>query len=217
MYYYQIDMKNMSFPAYASTSRTNINYTIDVFACPPRDCLSYVDIKNIHCLCRTGCLNYNRKWSCPPYTPAFTNFVLGWKTLIIFFMRTEMSQFSYINNNYLKIKAANSILKSRADKFLRHMVTIKHGKYISTGSCRLCKPCKCKIGSPCARPELMTYSFEAMGVDVGKLVIELFHKPLLWYKPNNLPEYTSVVCGLLTNAEIKMEDLQGEYLRYITN
>jgi len=47
--------------------------------------------------------------------------------------------------------------------------------------------------------------------------MQLFQKPLLWYKPHNLPEYTSVVCGLLTNAEIETEDLHDEYMKYITS
>ena len=209
-------MKCTSFTAFASTSLENIDYSIDVIACPPSDCLCYIDTNRIRRLCRTGCPNYNRKWSCPPYAPAFSHFVSGWEKLFIFFIRTEMSQFSYIKNDYLKVKAANSILKSRADRFLKHMAT-KYGKRISTGSCRLCKPCKCKTEQPCAHPELMTYSLEAMGVDVGKLVMQLFQKPLLWYKPHNLPEYTSVVCGLLTNAEIETEDLHDEYMKYITS
>jgi len=60
----------------------------------------------------------------------------------------------------------------------------------------------------------MTYSFEAMGVNVGSLVDEFFQKPLLWYSQNNLPEYTSVVCGLLTNLKITENNLRDEYLRF---
>jgi predicted metal-binding protein len=129
-------------------------------------------------------------------------------------MRINTIQFAYIENDYLKIKAANSILKSRADRFLRFMAW--HGKYISTGSCRLCKPCKCRMNQPCAHPETMTYSFESLGVDVGALIHEYFSKPLLWYKPGCLPEYTSVVCGLLTNDLLDPEMLSHEYLKIIT-
>jgi predicted metal-binding protein len=159
-------------------------------------------------MCLEGCPNYHHKWSCPPYSPDFERFASIWDNLYIVFMHTDLSQFSYIQNDYLKVKAANSILKSRADRYTRSMAK-KHGNYISTGSCRLCKPCKCKIGELCAHPEIMTYSYEALGIDVGQLVEEYFHKPLMWYKRDCLPQYTSVVSGILTN-----EELDDEYLRY---
>jgi len=207
-------MIDKSYSLCTSTSGAIIRYSLDIFVCAPNDCLKYVDVEKFSALCKIGCPNYDRKWSCPPFAPTFTDFVSGWNKLFILFLRTEMSQFAYIKNDYLKIKAANSILKSRADKFLRYLAAT-YGRYISTGSCRLCKPCKRKMGLLCAHWELMTYSFEAMGVDVSKLVCELFQKPLLWYKPCCLPEYTSVVCGLLTNVEIMADDLRKEYLRYI--
>lgn len=206
---------NSSFDCYAVTSSANLFYSVDICGVPADCVCNYFDKNLFTALCSAGCANYNKKWSCPPHSLDYRDFSIGWDNLFILYARMELSQFSYVNNDYLKIKAANSILKSRGDKFLRQMATM-YGSYISTGSCRLCKPCKCKTGLPCAHPELMTYSFEAMGVDVGKLVIEQFQKPLLWYKPHCLPVYTSVVCGLLTNAEITSEDLQEEYLQYIT-
>ncbi|MCL2163532.1 MAG: DUF2284 domain-containing protein [Oscillospiraceae bacterium] len=172
----------------------------------------YTDKKKFDCLCESGCPNYQRKWSCPPYAPDFNEFVYGWESMFVVFMHIEMIQFGHIKNNYLKIKAANATLKSRIDRFLRQ-ISRTCGCYISTGSCRLCKPCKCKNGGPCAHPELMTYSFEAMGVDVGGLTEYCFHKPLLWYKPNHLPEYTSVVCGLLTNSRITVDELEDDYAK----
>ena len=197
----------------AKTSSADIQYSVDFCLAPLAGISAYVDKEQFDELCLTGCSNFRKKWSCPPYAPAFTDFVANWEKLFIIHMYTDMSQFSYIKNDYLKVKAANVILKSRADKFLRQMAN-KYGNYVSTGSCRLCKPCKCKIELPCARPELMTYSFEAMGVDVGKLVKEQFEKPLLWYKRHCVPQYTSVVCGLLTNAELSVEAFKEEYSQH---
>lgn len=100
------------------------------------------------------------------------------------------------------MKAANSILKSRIDKALRNSMD-ENEFYISTGSCRLCKSCKKKTGKPCAYPERRTYSYEALGIDVSSLTMDLFQKELLWYKAKHLPEYTAVVAGLLTNNGTK--------------
>ena len=203
-----------SFHCCAATKSANLLYSVDL-CCVKADCITEYSDKNLFTtLCRTGCINYNKKWSCPPHSPDYQEVSTGWNYLFILYARMELSQFSYVKNDYLKVRAANSILKSRVEKFLRKMAE-KHGNYISTGSCRLCKPCMCKKGLPCARPELMKYSFEALGIDVGKLVHEQFRKPLLWYKPHCLPDYTAVVCGLLTNDEITVQDLQEEYLQHV--
>jgi len=207
-------MEKLILDAWAKTSTADIQYSVEFCLASSTEISTYVDKEKFDKLCLNGCPNFKKKWSCPPYAPIFMNFIANWNKLFTIYIHTNMSQFFYIKNDYLKIKAANSILKSRADKFLRQMA-VKYGSYISTGSCRLCKPCKCKIGQACAHPELMTYSFEAMGVDVGELVAGQFQKPLLWYKPHYLPEYTSVVCGLLTNDEITVEGLQEEYLQHI--
>ena len=60
-------------------------------------------------------------------------------------------------------------------------------------------------------PDKMSFSFEALGVDVGALVKNYFNSELLWYKRGQLPKYTSIVCGLLTNEQLPLELLRDEY------
>jgi hypothetical protein len=62
----------------------------------------------------------------------------------------------------------------------------------------------------------MAYSFEATGIDVSKFDAH-FQKPLLWYRPHYLPEYTSVVCGLSTSITISAEGLQAKYVIITTS
>lgn len=106
------------------------------------------------------------------------------------------------------------MLKSRADHYMRRLAE-EHGRYISTGSCRRCKPCKLQSGEPCVHPLSMAYSFEALGIDVGALVDVYFDYPLLWYQKHELPEYTSVVCGLLTNKDLPLELLKRKYFEIL--
>ena len=110
----------------------------------------------------------------------------------------NLDELGYIKQDYLKVKAANSMLKSRVDRTLRMCITDGE-KYVSTGSCRLCKPCRKKIEEPCAHPAMRTFSFEALGVNVSTMVKDIFDVNLLWYKRGLLPLYTCVVAGLLTN------------------
>lgn len=203
-------MDQTKFFCYAKTSSARIPYSVEICSVPPDACAAYTDQERFRSLCEDGCPNYARKWSCPPFAPLFTDFTSKWTHLYVLFLHTDMAHFAYIKNDYLKIKAANNILKSRADRYLRAMSKL-HGSSISTGSCRLCKPCKCKQDLPCAHPDIMTYSFEALGIHVGRMVEDCFGKPLLWYRRHELPEYTSVVCGILTNERLTMKYLEERY------
>jgi len=200
--------------ARANTPHNELIYSVNINISNAESLFIMIDKTKFDAMCFSGCPNYEKKWSCPPFAPAYHHFAIGWKYLYTFYMQIEMNQFVYIRNDYLKIKAANNILKSKADKYIRKMA-LGYGKYISTGSCRLCRPCKCKIGQPCASPEAMTYSYEAMGIDVNALVERYFTNKLLWYKRGQLPKYTSVVCGILSNELYSIKILQDEYFRLI--
>ena len=158
-------------------------------------------------LCRVSCKNYKNKWCCPPFSPEFSDYSREYSELLVCLMSINLNQLNYIKNDYLKVKAANIIMKSRVDRVLREMAIFGNGKMISTGSCRMCMPCRLKNEEDCRYPEKMGYSFEALGVNVGKLSIELFSHKLLWYKKGQLPEYTSVVAGVLLNSRVTEHEL----------
>ena len=203
-----------SFMCITNTPSTSISYNVSVTQTVSDQLIGLEDKNKFDTMCVLGCPNYKKKWSCPPFAPTYHHFAAKWKYLDIWLMQIEMDKFIYIKNDYFKIKVANNILKSKADNYLRKMAS-KYGKYISTGSCRLCKPCKCKIGQPCANPKKKTYSYEAMGIDVNALVKRYFNSKLLWYKRGQLPKYTSIVCGILSNELYSFETLRDEYMGLI--
>ena len=207
-------MKKIFFPATARSKTIVTDYMVEIYAATPKQCIEFENKVFFSQLCESGCKNFNNKWSCPPNAPAFSTISLSWRELYIIYMRMPMCAFAGIKNEYLRIKAANSMLKSRADKYVRKLAE-KYGKSISTGSCRLCKFCKIKEGKPCAYPSVMAYSFEALGINVGALINKFSDYPLLWYRKGNSPDYTSVVCGLLTNEEIDLEELKKQYFNII--
>lgn len=184
----------------AVTPQAKIDYQIFIINTGVENLVKYEMVEHFSALCKQGCANFMCKWSCPPYAPFYHEFVKKYSNISVCLSLVQTDQFDYIKNDYLKIKAANSILKSRIDKTLRKLID-EDIYYISTGSCRLCKSCKCKINEPCANPKLMSYSFEALGINVSDMVNDIFGIPLLWYKKNNLPKYTCVVAGLLYNDE----------------
>jgi predicted metal-binding protein len=193
-----------------NTPSASLNYSVSIVNIPSNKLIDFENKNKFDEMCISGCPNYNKKWSCPPFAPVYHQYSEKWEYLYIYYMQIEINQFMYIKNDYLKIKAANNILKSKADKYLRE-IALRYGKYVSTGSCRLCKPCKCKIELPCSNLEKKTFSFEALGIDVGALVELYFKSKLLWYRRGQLPEYTSIVCGILTNDVYSFETIRDEY------
>lgn len=187
-----------------NTPSTTINGDINFVNVPLTKLLKYQNKQKFDLLCEKGCPNYNKKWSCPPLSPSYSKFISKYENIMVIVISTKLDQFSYIKNDYLKVKAANTIMKSRIDKALRSFIS-DDCYYISTGSCRMCRPCKRKLNQPCAHQDIMTYSFEALGINVSEMVSDLFDFELKWYKKKALPEYTSVVAGLIFNGGIDVE------------
>jgi predicted metal-binding protein len=208
-----IDMGDL-FICLTNTPSASLNYCVSIVNIPSNKLIELENKTKFDAMCVSGCPNYEKKWSCPPFAPEYHQYMGEWIYLYIFYIQIKMDQFKYIKSDYLKIKAANSILKSKADNYLRKM-TSNNEKYISTGSCRLCKPCKCKNGLPCTYPEKKTFSYEAMGIDVGTIVELYFKSKLLWYRRGELPEYTSIVCGILSNNVYSLETLRDKYNKLI--
>ncbi len=144
-------------------------------------------------LCKEGCKNFNCKYSCPPFSPHFKR--LGIEKLFVLVLRLPLDQLSDYKP-YHRVRLANSVLKSRADNVMRQLESETGTKFLSTGSCRLCKPCGRKVGKPCKRPDKMRFSLEAVGIDCNELCKNLFGFPLLWYGDKKAPVYTAVVCAL---------------------
>lgn len=158
-------------------------------------------------MCRDGCPNYNQKFGCPPLSPQF-NDVVNEKELFLLAMVLKLNQFDNQNyQEYLKIRIANSVLKSRIEKVMRKLEKITKTKFLSTGACRLCKPCQKKIGKPCKHPDKRRYSLESLGVDCNHLTQEAFNFPLKWYKNKKAPKYTTVICGLLLKENQDLKEL----------
>lgn len=194
-----------------STQSATIECSIDLTETKSERLIKYEVKKKFDLLCKNGCPNYNKKWSCPPLSPSYSSFVSEYENIVVVVFSTKLDQFYYIKNDYLKVKAANTIMKSRIDKVLRSFIS-DNCYYISTGSCRMCKPCKRKLNQPCAHPGEMTFSFEALGINVSEMVNDLFNFELKWYKKNSLPEYTSVVAGIIYNDVFDANLLFNELL-----
>ena len=115
----------------------------------------------------------------------------------------QMDQFDGLElESVAKLGLASRLLKSRIDKTLLKLVS-SNDRYISAGSCMQCRTCIKEQDQPCIKPDKMSYSFEAMGIDVVRLTQNFFGHQLQWFANGKLPEYTTTVGGLLTNSSIE--------------
>lgn len=158
--------------------------------------------------CQQGCANYNNKWSCPPHSPEYSAISKKFNKAYIFLFYCYLEQFNYIEAPYIKIKAANSIVKSRSDKIIRQLEKESEGKLLSSGSCRLCKCCSCKTKeSQCKKPAKLRFSMESVGLNIENIAAEFFNHKLSRYIKNNVPQYSSLLTTILTNKVIDEEQI----------
>lgn len=153
-----------------------------------------------HDMCKDGCINFNRKYSCPPFSPDFSNCINVDNDFLVILFKLNLDQLKDKGyREYLKLQIGNAVIKPRVEKLMRNVEKKLESKYFSTGACRLCKPCAKKKGLPCKHSKEMRFSLESTGVDCNKLTKQTFGFPLLWYKNKTAPEYTAVICGIEIN------------------
>ena len=177
----------------------------------------YYNEKKIEKACKEGCVNYGKKWSCPPYSINFTTLSKKYSKAILFVFSTDLKYYVDIKNKYTALKAANVTLKVLIEKCVRSIEEQIDGYSLLSGSCRLCKKCACKTNEKCRKPEKMRFSMEASGLNVVELCEELIGFKLLWYANKILPEYTSTVSMIMYNGDIEKEEILNVVLRVINN
>lgn len=122
-------------------------------------------------MCKFGCKNFNRKYSCPPYS-----FSAYKKIKREDFKWTILFATSYkLNNNYsrFKIRYINNQREyeiQRISHQLHNLITFNgyKNKVFSGGSCKKCRPCSCIDGTECKKPSLKLTSMEAVQIDCIK-------------------------------------------------
>jgi predicted metal-binding protein len=188
-------MKNTSFRVRTSKQEYNIEVYSEFIAKEEVKVERELFIK----MCREGCKNYGKKFSCPPCSWDFLNIISGYEGIFVVMFLIKLEEIN--STEYNKVRIANSIMKSRIDRVLRLLEEKFNTKFLSTGSCRLCRTCNLKLKKPCKHPDKMRYSLESSGVNCDYLSTKLFNKPLLWFKNKKAPEYTCVIGGLIYNKE----------------
>ena len=202
-----------------SNGKQVINLSMNII--PVENVLVCAQEDKVRNSCKTGCLNYGKKWSCPPYSIKFSDIVKfnEYNMLIVLVGYINLSDMKYINNSYQQVKAANMILKSKCEKLARNIENEFKGYSLLSGSCNLCKPCQKKKDLPCKKPLRARYSLESTGINVQELLERYCEHKLLWYKKGEKITYTSVATAILVDSnnqsKTNMEVLVEKYIKEI--
>lgn len=163
-------------------------------------------------MCKKGCVNYGKKYSCPPFAPNFEFLMENKEGLFVVLFKCDLKEIN--STEYNKIRIANVCLKSRMVKLMRFLENKFGTIFLSTGACNLCKSCKVKLNESCKYPDKKRYSLEAVGIDCDDLCESLFKTSLLWYKNKKSPQYSCVVCGLICD-EVDSKKIKEELNQFI--
>ena len=195
-------IKNFSINNISAKGQQTIYFTIGSSSI--NEFMACIDSDKIRSLCEIGCINYGKKWSCPPFSPKISDLIntSDFDNVCVITAYIFLSDMYYIKNSYQRVKAANIILKSRCEQFARKLEKLTRGYALFSGSCNLCKPCNKKLDKPCKKPERRKFSLESTGVNVSLLASKFCDHELLWYKKGEDLLYTSVVTAVLYKGDL---------------
>ena len=152
-----------------------------------------VDVNKFLELCKL-CPNYGKIWACPPLS---LDPMEIWKSYDVLELHAriltpgeDMTQ-DQLMDAFLQEK----ILLSKAVLDLEAQTPGSLSMAAST--CVMCRPCLREKGKPCCHPEQLRYSIEALGGDVGLTMEKYLDHPIQWIRDGKLPEYLTLVAGLL--------------------
>lgn len=154
----------------------------------------YVNVEEFLQYCKE-CKNYDSVWSCPSYNFNPEDYWRQFSQLLVVARKIIFGPEVDIPRSYeimLEVKEDMSKELYEMEKEFPGSVSL------SAGSCSMCKDgCTRPSGQPCKHPDLMRYSIESIGGNVGKTVSKLMGYELEWVEEGKVPSYFVLVGGLL--------------------
>ena len=152
-----------------------------------------VDVEKFLSYCRQ-CENYDKRWSCPGFDFEPLAIWRRFKTLrlenCVLMPAPDTDLAQMMAGLWQEKNKLHTELLAQEQQYPGAMA-------LSAGSCKICAECSRTLGQPCRQPDKMRYSIEALGGDVAKTGELYFQQPLLWIKNGEMPDYLTLVGGLL--------------------
>ncbi len=156
----------------------------------------YVNVEQFLEYCK-ACSNYETVWSCPSYDFNPEDY---WKQYKNLHLVTRKIIFGPDVTEERSYEIMYEVKDMMSEELYEMEKKYPGSVSLSAGSCKLCKDLGCsrKEGKPCRHPNLMRYSIESIGGDVGRTVSKLMGIEIEWIEEGKLPSYFVLVGGLLT-------------------
>lgn len=168
---------------------------------------NFWDIEKFEGFCKQ-CKNYGKLWSCPPYNFSIEEYVDRYKYVYIVGVKIIFDEdtLSSINTKEKISNYTTETLHFMKNKIMNEMLKLEklypNSTSLSAGGCNLCENCSKLKNVQCIHPDLMRYSLESLGFDVGGVSSKLLNFELKWATETRLPDYFSLIAGIMTNEEI---------------
>lgn len=168
---------------------------------------NFWDIEKFEGFCKQ-CKNYGKLWSCPPYNFSIEEYVDRYKYVYIVGVKIVFDEdtLSSINTKEKISSYTNETLHFMKNKIMNEILNLEklypNSTSLSAGGCNLCENCSKLKNVQCIHPDLMRYSLESLGFDVGGVSSKLLNFELKWATETRLPDYFSLIAGIMTNEEI---------------
>ena len=168
---------------------------------------NFWDIEKFEGFCKQ-CRNYGKLWSCPPYDFSIEEYVDRYKYIYIVGVKIVFDEdtLSSINTKEKISNYTTETLHFMKNKIMNEMLKLEklypNSTSLSAGGCNLCENCSKLKNVQCIHPDLMRYSLESLGFDVGGVSSKLLNFELKWATETRLPDYFSLIAGIMTNEEI---------------
>ena len=153
------------------------------------------------------CHNYGRCWACPPYDFDPIEQIAGYQTFYVIGTKITLTEpirctpRTTQENQALSRKILADVRKPLDNRLLTFEAKHPGSRAFFAGTCFACPNGACTRieGKPCIQPEQVRPALEAFGFDIGKTASELLGIELQWSDDGSLPEYFTLVSGLLTH------------------
>jgi predicted metal-binding protein len=162
----------------------------------------FVDVPTFLEACK-ACPNYDRVWSCPSYDFDVLKYWNRYKTFQLLATKITFDE-EILSKTYTaeeQKKLLDDVLppekQKLSDELLRAEKLNPGSISLSAGSCHLCSQCTKPTGRSCLNPDMMRYSIESLGGNVGLTIEKLLGLNLEWMEEGKLPHHFVLVCGLL--------------------
>ena len=174
-------------------------FTLKAIVCENKDLIKFMNRDYFLKLCKNGCSNYNKNWSCPPNSPKFDEFSADNTNSLLVEVTSEVRDKEDYMEAYIENRSTLEALLSKMQIDFECLKT-------SCGTCNICKRCALLDNKNCYHPEEMRYSMEAMGMDLAKLSEEIFDHKLTWNSENKKSNICTSIGSILFNGTFLEDD-----------